>query len=100
MISFSRTDESLLGNWWWSIDRVMLFSFVMLIAIGVLMAAAATPMVANRVGLDEFYFLKRHLIYIIPSLCTIFVVSMMKIDHLKKFSLMLFFVAMFSTTKI
>ena len=97
MISFSRTDESLLGNWWWTIDRVMLLSFVLLIAIGVLMAAAATPMVANRIGLDEFYFLKRHLFYIVPSLCAIFIVSMMKSEHLKKFSLILFFVAMFLT---
>ena len=97
MISFSRTDESLLGNWWWTIDRVMLLSFVLLIAIGVLMAAAATPMVANRIGLDEFYFLKRHLFYIVPSLCTIFIVSMMNVDHLKKFSLILFFAAMFLT---
>lgn len=97
MISFSRTDESLLGNWWWTVDRVILFAFVVLISIGVLMAAAATPMVANRIGLDEFYFLKRHIIYLVLSLFTIFFVSTLSLDQLKKFSLLLFFVALFLT---
>lgn len=97
MISFSRTDESLLGNWWWTVDRVMLFSFVVLISVGVLMAAAATPMVANRIGLEEFYFLKRHLFYLVPSFLTIFFVSTLSLDKLKKFSLILFFVALFLT---
>lgn len=97
MISFSRTDESLLGNLWWTVDRVVLFAFVILISVGVLMAAAATPMVANRIGLDEFYFLKRHLFYLIPSFLTIFFVSVLNVDQLKKFSLILFFAALFLT---
>lgn len=97
MISFSRTDGSFAGNWWWNIDRVMLFSFIALISIGVVMAAAATPMVANRIGIEEFYFLKRHLLYILPSLFTIFLVSSMDISVLKKFALVLFCVAMILT---
>lgn len=97
MISFSRTDESFVSNWWWTVDRVLLFSFLGLISIGILMAAAATPMVANRIGLEEFYFLKRHLIYIAPSLLTIFCVSTMEAEQLKKFSTILFIVAIFLT---
>ncbi|MBR1734030.1 MAG: putative lipid II flippase FtsW [Alphaproteobacteria bacterium] len=97
MISFSRTDDSLIGSWWWTIDRVLLFSFLGLIFIGILMAAAATPMVANRIGIEEFYFLKRHLMYIIPSVLTIFFVSTMEVEYLKKFSIALFTIAMFLT---
>lgn len=97
MISFSRTNKSLFGNWWWTVDRVMLFSFLAMIALGALMAAAATPMVAKRLGLEEFYFLKRHIIYIIPSLLIIFFVSAVNVEYLKKFSLSLFFIATFLT---
>ncbi|MDR1361971.1 MAG: putative lipid II flippase FtsW [Holosporaceae bacterium] len=90
MISFSRTDSGIFGAWWWTVDRVMLFSFFAIMIFGVLMAAAATPMVANRIGLERFYFLKRHLAYMIPSLLTIFFVSTFDNAMIKKFSLALF----------
>jgi cell division protein FtsW len=71
----------------------MLFSFLAIMAFGVLVAAAATPRVANRIGLERFYFLKRHIIYMIPALCTVFLVSTFDHAMLKKFSLALFAVS-------
>ncbi|MDR2268211.1 MAG: FtsW/RodA/SpoVE family cell cycle protein, partial [Holosporaceae bacterium] len=93
VISFSRTDSGIFGTWWWTVDRVMLFSFLAIIAFGILMAAAATPMVANRIGLERFYFLKRHIIYMVPSLLTVFLVSTFDHAMIKKFSLVLFAVS-------
>lgn len=97
MINVSRSDSSMLGRWWWTVDRVMLFMFLMLISFGILMAMAATPMVANRIGIEEFYFLKRHLLYILPSLLVIFFVSILDNSAIKKFALILFFVSLFLT---
>ncbi len=68
-----------------------------MIAFGVLLAAAATPMVANRIGIEEFYFFKRHLLYIAPSLGIIFVISNMSHRDIKCFALILFFAAVFLT---
>jgi cell division protein FtsW len=75
----------------------MLFAFMLMVAFGVLMAMAATPMVANRIGVEEFYFLKRHLLYIIPSLTVIFIVSSLGDSAIKKFSLVLYFVSLILT---
>lgn len=61
-----------------------------MIAFGLLLMMAATPTVATRIGLDEFYFIKRHVIYIIPSLLIIFIISNLDEEQLKKFSLVLF----------
>lgn len=97
MMNLSRSDSSILGRWWWTVDRVMLFAFLIMISIGILMAMAATPMVANRIGIDEFYFLKRHLLYILPSLLVIFFVSILDNSDIKKFALILFFIAWFLT---
>lgn len=94
MINFSRSDNSIFGRWWWTVDRPLLFSFVVLIAFGILLAMAATPMVANRIGLEEFYFLKRHLCYVVPSLMIIFIISTFDEYKLKKFALILFFGAL------
>lgn len=94
MINLSRTENGILGEWWWVVDRPLMLAFFIMIIFGSLMAMSATPMVSNRIGIDEFYFLKRHLLYIIPSLITIFFVSLFDNDELKKFSLTLYFMAM------
>lgn len=93
MINFSRSDDSVFSKWWWTVDRAMLFAFLLMIAFGLMLMMAATPMVAKRIGLDEFYFIKRHLVYILPSLLIIFTVSNLNENQLKKFSLLLFFLA-------
>ncbi|GHU12134.1 cell division protein FtsW [Alphaproteobacteria bacterium] len=97
MFSLSRTDSGILGTWWWTVDRVMLFSFIIIIAMGVLMAVSATPMVANHLGVERFYFLKRHLLYITPSLLIIFLVSTFDNSTIKKLALLLFFMSIVLT---
>lgn len=90
MLNFSRTNDGILSHWWWTVDRPLLFCFIAMIAFGVLLAVAATPMVANRIGIEEFYFFKRHLLYIIPSVLIIFTISNMSFRQIKYFSIILF----------
>ncbi|OBV10134.1 FtsW/RodA/SpoVE family cell cycle protein [Erythrobacter dokdonensis] len=54
--------------WWREIDKVLLGLIMLLMAFGVLAVAAASPASADqlstaRVTLDEFMFLKRHVIF-------------------------------------
>ncbi|HEV2562977.1 MAG TPA: FtsW/RodA/SpoVE family cell cycle protein [Rhizomicrobium sp.] len=39
----SRTDKSFFTQWWWTVDRVALFAMLALIAIGLMLAFAASP---------------------------------------------------------
>ena len=64
MTVFARSDTSIMGLWWWTVDRWTLTAVCALIAFGVIMALAASPSVAERVGLDYFYFARRQLIYL------------------------------------
>lgn len=93
MVSFSRSDDSAIGQWWWTVDRSLLFAFLLMIIFGILMAMAATPMVADRIGIEKFYFLKRHLLYVVPSLMVIFYVSNFNDSQIKKFAVIIFGVA-------
>jgi len=43
MISFARTDTSVVGRWWWTVDRWTLLAVTLLIAIGTLLTLAASP---------------------------------------------------------
>lgn len=62
MITLARTDTSVIGRWWWTVDRWSLAALGMLLFFGAILIAAASPPVAARIGLPEFHFVQRHLI--------------------------------------
>ncbi len=74
---FSRADKSVLGQWWWTVDRGLLTAVLTLVVFGIVMVTAASPPVAERIGLSEFHFVKRHLILLVPSLCLMFGISLL-----------------------
>jgi cell division protein FtsW len=51
MPTLSRADTSIVGRWWWSIDRVMLVALAMLVGTGYVLALAATP--ANNLSFAD-----------------------------------------------
>jgi len=55
MNSFARTDTSLLGRWWWTVDRWTLLSLIALML-------AASPAAAERIGLQSFQLASRQLV--------------------------------------
>ena len=61
----SRSDRGLLAQWWFTIDRVLMTAVLLLMAMGVLIAMAASPPVAERIGLESFHFVKNQLLYLV-----------------------------------
>ena len=59
----SRAERGPVAEWWWTIDRSLLTALLALIAIGMVMSFAASPPVAERLGLDPFHFTKRHAVF-------------------------------------
>ncbi|MEO5373249.1 MAG: putative lipid II flippase FtsW [Alphaproteobacteria bacterium] len=74
--SFTRTDTSTLGQWWWTVDRLTLGALVLLIAIGTLLTLSASPPVAERIGAPSFHFVYRQFAFVPPSLLIIIGVSL------------------------
>ena len=74
---FSRTDRSSLGRWWWTVDRPMLASLLVLMVLGVMLVTTASPPVALRIGAGEFHFVIRHIIFLIPALLILLGLSLM-----------------------
>ena len=66
--AFSRTDQSFLGAWWWTVDRAMLSCILILMLFGVALVATASPAVASKIGVSDYHFLKKHIIFLIPSI--------------------------------
>ena len=78
MISLARSDKSILGRWWWTIDRWTLIALVTLMGFGILLIQAATPAVALKHGLDPYYFVERHLVMLVPAALMIFGISLLQ----------------------
>ena len=85
----SREDQSILGTWWFTVDRAMLTAILLLMIFGVLMSLAASPLMAAKLGYDPYFFVKRHVIFIIPSVFLFFLVSVLSPLAMRKLSLIL-----------
>ncbi len=77
MLILTRRDTSMLGQWWWTVDRWTLLSVTVLIFLGGVMVLAASPPVAERLRLDSFHFVQRHFLFLGPALLVMLAVSVM-----------------------
>ncbi|HEY1721860.1 MAG TPA: putative peptidoglycan glycosyltransferase FtsW [Magnetospirillaceae bacterium] len=77
MTTFGRTDTSVIGRWWWTVDRWTLAALCALVAIGAILILAASPAVAERIGADHLHFVRRQFIFIPPALATVMAVSLL-----------------------
>ena len=73
-----RTDRSLVGVWWWTVDKWLLASAMLLVVIGTLLVMAAGPAVASLIQLSSQHFIIRQLIYLVPTLGLMIAVSMLE----------------------
>ncbi|MEX2630111.1 MAG: putative peptidoglycan glycosyltransferase FtsW [Tistlia sp.] len=62
MPGYGRADTSLVGRWWWTVDRWSLVALFVLMAFGAVLIVAASPAVSERIGLDTFSLAKRQLV--------------------------------------
>src|SRR5579871_2864845 len=89
-----RTDTSILGRWWWTVDRLNLFALLLLIAIGSILVAAGSPPVARRLDLPPFYFVHRHEIFLIFGLIVMLAISMLPPVAIRRLSILGFAISM------
>ena len=52
-VNFARTDKSAVAQWWWSVDRWTLLALAALVGFGSLLVMAASPSVAEHIGVDH-----------------------------------------------
>ncbi|MEL0144865.1 MAG: putative peptidoglycan glycosyltransferase FtsW [Alphaproteobacteria bacterium] len=92
MTPFTRADTSILGRWWWTVDRWSLIAIAALMAFGALLAAASSPAVAERIGLDPLYFIKRHFMLLPVAIALIVGVSALTPTQVRRTAVIAFLV--------
>ncbi|PWR24726.1 putative lipid II flippase FtsW [Zavarzinia aquatilis] len=82
--TFARTDNSVVGRWWWTVDRWAVIALTLLIIMGLVLTLAASPAVAERIGVDPFHFVRRQVAFLVPSIAAMFVISLMNVDQVRR----------------
>lgn len=85
----SRVDRGLVANWWWTVDRWFLAAFVSLMVLGVVLSFAASPAVAERIGLDSYHFVERQILFMIPALAVMIGVSFLSARNVRRLALVM-----------
>jgi len=107
----SRADRTPLGLWFWEIDRVLLLLVSILVAVGLVAVAAASPVAAQKLStstasLDPLYYFYRQLMWVMLGVPVMLVVSMLPKPQARRFAIygtlfflfLLFLVPLFGAT--
>src|SRR6476619_5120800 len=89
---YGRSDTSAIGRWFWEIDKVLLLLVSVLIAIGLIAVAAASPAAAQRssggnVRFNALYYFWRQLAWIAVGVPVMIAISMMTRERARRLSL-------------
>ena len=86
----SRLERTPFAAWWWTVDRLLLAALLALMLSGIVLSLAASPPVASRLGLEPFYFVNRHVLYLIPALAVMLATSCLPPRYVRRLSLIVF----------
>jgi len=86
--AIARTDTSIFGKWWWTVDRWTLGALFLLVLIGALLILAASPAVAERIGLNAYHFVQRQFMIMPVALAVMVGVSLLSPLQIRRLSVL------------
>lgn len=86
-----RDDTSILGRWWWTVDRWMLLTFIVMAGFGLMLIVSASPPVAERIAVQPLHFVRKQAILLIPALMLMIGISLMEPRGVRRLAILLLF---------
>jgi cell division protein FtsW len=83
----SRADNSVLGRWWWTVDRWTLGAIGVLIGFGYVMMLAASPAVAERIGSSRDIFIFKQVFFLAVAGVIVVATSMLSPRNIKRLAI-------------
>lgn len=90
-----RYKKNLLQIWWASIDHISMAVILTILAFSVIMVITASPAVAERIGLEPFYFMKRQIAHLLVGLGLIVFFSFLPVTAVKRVAIIGFVLCLF-----
>jgi cell division protein FtsW len=83
MPPLSRADTSVLGRWWWSVDRVALMALAVLIGIGYVLALAASPGLSAHLTDPRMLAMIKQIVFLVTGGLIMLGLSMLSLRQVK-----------------
>lgn len=74
--AIARTDNSILGRWWWTVDHPLLGALSVLFIVGTVLNFSATPAIAAHLKLDTYFLVRHQIVFMILSAIVMIGVSL------------------------
>ncbi len=87
-MALSRADNSVLGRWWWSVDRLTLSAVSLLIGFGYIMVLASSPSVAERIGDARDALIVKQVVFLGLASAIVTAVSLLSPRDIKRLAIM------------
>ena len=90
MLRISRTNTGPVGEWWFTVDRYMLFGIIFLGLSGLFFSLAVSPVEAGHLKANQYYFLIKQSVFLFISVALMITISILPKEFTRKISLILF----------
>ena len=90
MLRISRTNTGPVGEWWFTVDRYMLFGIIFLGLSGLFFSLAVSPVEAGHLKANQYYFLIKQSVFLLISVALMITISILPKEFTRKLSLILF----------
>src|SRR5262245_12549436 len=93
-MTLSRAEKSVLTDWWFTVDRMLLAAILAIAGAGVVLSLAASPAIAIRRGLPTYYFVERQLVFMALAIATMLALSLLSPAGIRRVALAVFAVCL------
>src|SRR5215510_10836934 len=86
-MTLSRAERSVLTDWWFTVDRMLLAAILAIAGAGVVLSLVASPAIAIRRGLPTYYFVERQVVFIATGVALMLALSMLSPLRVRRLAL-------------
>ena len=96
-VAAGRSENSVVGDWWHTVDRWSLGALLVLFALGLVLGLAASPPLAYKNDLWTYHYVVRQAVFVVMALGLIGTISMFSATMLRRLGAVLFLASLVAT---
>lgn len=85
---FNRNSLNLVAKWWLDIDKINFLLVFGLIVFGLIVSATSSPVIAERIGVEKLFFVKKQLVFAAVACVILVLISFLQPNQIKIFALL------------
>jgi cell division protein FtsW len=89
-MTLSRAEKSIVTDWWFTVDRMLLATILTIAGAGVVLSLAASPAIAIKRGLPTYYFVERQVAFIALAVAIMLGLSLLSPERIRRIALATF----------